>query len=143
MENIFSAIQNIAEERIRQAQEEGAFDDLPGRGRPLPERDDSGVPEELRMAYNDLSNATCLPPEVEERRQISSLADMLEKESDERVRVEQMRRLEALVLRQRLRGGRSLALHAADDAYLDKILDRARSRAGRNGRADRAGQERS
>ncbi len=137
MDALFSSIQNIAEERIRQAQEEGAFDDLPGRGRPLPETDDSGVPEDLRMAYHILKNANCLPPEVEERREINSLADMLEKESDERVRVEQMRRLEALVLRQRLRPGRSLALHAADDAYLDKILDRVKSRAGRGGRKDR------
>ncbi len=124
--NCFSCIQNIAEERIREAQEQGAFDDLPGKGEPLPEVDESGIPEELRMAYHVLKNANCLPPEVEERKQIATLCELLEEESDEQVRVQQMRKLEVLVVRCKMRQGRSLALHAADDAYLDKILDKIR-----------------
>lgn len=124
--NAFSVIQSIAEERIREAQEQGAFDDLPGRGRPLQEEDLSGVPEELRMAWRILKNAGCVPPEVEERKQIAALADMIEQDCDEQVRLQQMRKLEAIILRTRMRGGRSLALHAEEDAYLDRILDRIR-----------------
>ncbi len=124
--NCFSCIQNIAEERIREAQEQGAFDDLPGKGEPLPEVDESGIPEELRMAYHVLKNANCLPPEVEERKQIATLCELLDEESDEQVRVQQMRKLEVLVVRCKMRQGRNLALHAADDAYLDKILDKIR-----------------
>ncbi len=124
--NCFSCIQNIAEERIREAQEQGAFDDLPGKGEPLPEVDESGIPEELRMAYHVLKNANCLPPEVEERRQIATLCELLDEESDEQMRVQQMRKLEVLVVRCKMRQGRNLALHAADDAYLDKILDKIR-----------------
>lgn len=126
--NAFSVIQNIAEERIREAQEQGAFDDLPGRGEPLKETDESGIPEELRMAYHILKNGGCVPPEVEERKQIAALADMIDQDCDEHVKLQQMRRLEALILRTKLRSGRSLALHAADDVYLDKILDRVRTR---------------
>ncbi len=124
--NCFSCIQNIAEERIREAQEQGAFDDLPGKGEPLPEVDESGIPEELRMAYHVLKNANCLPPEVEERKQIATLCELLDEESDEQMRVQQMRKLEVLVVRCKMRQGRNLALHAADDAYLDKILDKIR-----------------
>ena len=124
--NCFSCIQNIAEERIREAQEQGAFDDLPGKGEPLPEVDESGIPEELRMAYHVLKNANCLPPEVEERKQIASLCELLDEESDEQMCVQQMRKLEVLVVRCKMRQGRNLALHAADDAYLDKILDKIR-----------------
>jgi len=60
-------IERLAEERIKQAQEEGAFDALPGRGRPLDLEDDAHVPEDLRLAWRVLKNAGCLPPELEAR----------------------------------------------------------------------------
>ena len=60
--NAFSVLQTIAEERIREAQEQGVFDNLPGQGAPLKESDDSNIPEELRMAYHILKNAGCVPP---------------------------------------------------------------------------------
>lgn len=47
-------IARIAEQRIRQAEEEGLFDNLPGKGKPLKLEDDSDVPEELRMTFKIL-----------------------------------------------------------------------------------------
>ncbi len=88
--------------------------------------DTSSIPEDLRMAWHVLKNANMVPPEVAERKEIATLCDMLEKESDERKKVADMRRLEALVFRARNRAGRNLALHAADDAYLDRILEKLR-----------------
>lgn len=38
------------DEIIRQAQEAGAFDHLPGKGKPIAWEDDSSVPEEQRLA---------------------------------------------------------------------------------------------
>jgi hypothetical protein len=35
-----SAVQLVAENRIRQAMEEGQFDDLPGLGKPIPDIDE-------------------------------------------------------------------------------------------------------
>lgn len=122
--NAFSVLQSIAEERIREAQRDGVFDDLPGKGVPLHLEDESGIPEELRMAYHVLKNAGMVPREVQERKEISNLADMLEKDCDEHTKVTGMRRLEALILHARLRTGRNIALHADEDAYLDKILDK-------------------
>jgi len=47
----------IAELRIRDAMEQGAFDDLPGAGKPLDLEEYFAVPEEMRMAYSVLKNA--------------------------------------------------------------------------------------
>lgn len=106
----------LAEERIREAQDRGEFDNLPGQGRPLQLEDDSHVPEELRMAYKLLRNGGYLPPEIEERKEIDSLLDLLENCQDEQNRVRQMRRLEALVFHLG-RQGRSLELEAHDEYY--------------------------
>ena len=65
--NPWSVIQSIAEQRIAEAQQQGAFDNLPGAGRPLQLEDDSHIPPELRMAYKVLRNAGCLPPEMQDR----------------------------------------------------------------------------
>lgn len=106
----------LAEERIREAQDRGEFDNLPGQGRPLQLEDDSHVPQELRMAYKLLRNGGYLPPEIEKRKEIDSLLDLLENCRDERDRVRQMRRLEALVFHLG-RQGRSLELEAHDEYY--------------------------
>ncbi|MBO4296626.1 MAG: DUF1992 domain-containing protein [Desulfovibrio sp.] len=122
--NPFAVIASIAEEKIREAQAEGAFDDLPGKGRPLQYEDDSGIPEDLRMAYKVLKNSGCLPPEIQERKEISSLAEMVEHCSDEQTRLRQMHKLEVLIFRAKTRQGRSLRLAEINDAYFDKLLDR-------------------
>ena len=112
----------IAEQRIQDAEKEGAFDNLPGKGRPLDLESDAAVPEELRMAYTVLRNAGYVPPEVADRRELDDLLDLLERCPEEREKVSQMRRLEALVFRLN-RQGRSLALEA-NDAYYARVLAR-------------------
>lgn len=56
-----------AERHIRDAQNKGDFDDLPGSGEPLVLEDDSHIAPELRAGYRLLKNAGCLPPELEQR----------------------------------------------------------------------------
>ncbi len=73
----------IAERKIREAMDNGAFDDLPGKGQPLPQDDACGVPEELRMGYKILKNAGCLPQELELRREMLTLGDLLRSCPDE------------------------------------------------------------
>jgi len=67
----------VVEERIREAQKNGAFDNLPGQGKPLQLEDQSLVPEDLRMAYHILKNAHVLPPEAEVQKEIRTLQDLL------------------------------------------------------------------
>jgi len=92
----------IAEERIRKAQEEGVFDNLPGKGKPLQLEDDSRIPEDLRLAYKILKNANCLPPEMELRKEIFSLRQLLDAATDDDVRRDLRRQLNLLVLRHNL-----------------------------------------
>lgn len=67
----------LIEERIREAQKNGAFENLPGKGKPLQLEDQSMVPEDLRMSYHILKNAHVLPPEAEVQKEIHTLQDLL------------------------------------------------------------------
>ena len=62
------ALEWIAEQRIREAIEQGKLDNLPGAGRPLKIELDHHLPPELRMAYSILRNAGFVPPVIELRR---------------------------------------------------------------------------
>ncbi|MET0500335.1 MAG: DnaJ family domain-containing protein [Candidatus Binatia bacterium] len=73
----------IAEERIREAQRAGAFDNLPGKGKPLELEDLSWVPEDLRIGYQVLKNAHVLPPEAELLKDIHILEDLLKHVEEE------------------------------------------------------------
>lgn len=70
---MFAAFNDLIERRIDEARRRGAFDDLPGSGRPLELDDDRLVPEELRVAWRILKNAGFVPPEVEALRDIDAL----------------------------------------------------------------------
>ena len=52
-----TAIALVAEEKILRAQQEGAFEHLPGAGRPLPPDEATHMPPEARMAYTILKNS--------------------------------------------------------------------------------------
>ncbi|MCO5107740.1 MAG: DUF1992 domain-containing protein [Burkholderiaceae bacterium] len=70
---MFAAFNDLIERRIDEARRQGAFDDLPGTGRPLELDDDRLVPEELRVAWRILKNAGFVPPEVEALRDLDAL----------------------------------------------------------------------
>jgi hypothetical protein len=112
-------IDRIAEERIRQAQREGAFDDLPGAGRPLALEDEPLLPEELRVAYRILRNSGHLPPEVGLRREIRDAEALLAQAVTAQQRRSAARRLALLRWRlSRERPGRPLYL---DESYADRV----------------------
>lgn len=92
------AFEKIAEERIKEAMEQGAFDGLDGRGRPLPE-EDTGVrlAPELRVAYKIMKNANILPVEIENLKEIERIETLLPGIDDEQARYQYVRRLNALV----------------------------------------------
>jgi hypothetical protein len=71
------ALRLLAESRITAAIARGDFDDLPGRGKPLPPDDLARVPAELRMGFRLLRNAGCLPPELEARKEVARLGALV------------------------------------------------------------------
>src|SRR5689334_22802808 len=54
-------IARVAERKIQEAIDEGAFDNLPGKGKPLVFDDDPMTPPHLRLANRILRNANVLP----------------------------------------------------------------------------------
>lgn len=116
--------QLLAEERIKESIQNGDFDNLEGKGQPLRELDDAdGVPEELRMAFRMLKNAGCLPPELEERREIENAKQLLAQLTDEGERYRQMQKLNVLVMKANLRRSRPVCLEE-QEAYYDKAVAR-------------------
>lgn len=67
----------IAERKIVEAMERGDFDNLPGKGKPLPPDGLDNLPPDMRMAYKILKNAEIIPEEVELRRGINSIQQLI------------------------------------------------------------------
>lgn len=100
----------VAEERIQEAMRRGAFDNLPGAGRPLDLDDDLLVSPELRIANRILKNAGCVPPELLERREIAELEASLPG-LDDAARKRALAKLAVMRTRLGPRRGRSLGLN--------------------------------
>jgi hypothetical protein len=115
--------QKIIEQRIKEAQERGEFDNLPGRGAPLRLEDDSKVPEDLRLAYKILKNADCLPPELELKREIRQMEDMLEQIPDEREKYRQIKRINCKILQLNMMGKKS-PLFEEKEIYFKRLVER-------------------
>ena len=122
-ENFLHFLAARAEKRIAEARDAGAFEHIPGEGKPLDLEDDSSVPAELRMAYKVLKNAGYVPPEIEERKEINSLLDLLECCDEGAEKIRQMHRLEVLFMRMNMRRSRPVAL-AENDPYYENVLRR-------------------
>jgi hypothetical protein len=58
------AFERIAEQRIREAMQAGAFDNLPNAGSRIDLEGYFSLPAHLRMAWSVLKSADCLPAEV-------------------------------------------------------------------------------
>jgi hypothetical protein len=117
----------LAENRIKEAMEAGEFDNLRGKGQPLDLDEDSQIPPELRMAYKILKNANCLPPELELRKEVVQLQDLVAALPDEAEKLKQMRRLNFLVMKLDMMRPVSPQL-LEHDLYTPKILERLESK---------------
>ncbi len=111
----------IAERRIQEAIENGEFDDLPNRGKPLELDDDSWLPEDIRVAYRILKNAGCIPPEVELKKEISSLRELIETIDDNQERLRKIRQLNFKIMKFNMMRKRPINLEELPE-YEEKIL---------------------
>lgn len=96
---MITGFEKIVEERIRQAQKNGDFDNLSGAGKPLNLEDISQIPEDLRLAYKMLKNADCIPPELEIKKEIRSTESLLETLTDEKLKYKTLKKLNYLILK--------------------------------------------
>ncbi|ANB62023.1 DnaJ family domain-containing protein [Anoxybacteroides amylolyticum] len=108
-------IWKIADEKIREAIKAGAFNALPGFGKPMDIDDLSHIPEELRIGYLMLKNAGYVSEATDLKKELMTIEDLLrcceeEKEKDRLTQKwnEKLLRLKA-VMRNRITSN-SLAL---------------------------------
>lgn len=120
-------LDKLVESRVREARERGAFDDLPGAGKPLPARDDALVPPELRSGYRLLKNAGYLPEELRLRREIHDAEALLRQATTAEERRAAGHRLQLLLDRLGRERATSLRCH---EAYYQRLVARL-------GRSDR------
>jgi hypothetical protein len=116
------AIGRIAEDRIRRAMEEGAFDNLPNAGKPLVFEDESWTPADLRLAYRVLRNAGFLPPEVELRKEILCLRDLIDTIDDDAERLRKLRELDFKLTRLGMMLRRPVSLDDYEDRLTERLL---------------------
>ncbi|MCL1632068.1 DUF1992 domain-containing protein [Sporolactobacillus sp. CPB3-1] len=120
-------IEIMAEEKIKEGLKSGAFDHLPGKGKPLVLEDLSSVPKELRAGYKMLKNAGMLPEELQLRKDMVTLSDLIKccNDDQERTALNRQLRYKRLKINQ-LVEKRSITRTAAFQSYRSRIFSRLR-----------------
>ena len=117
-----NAIQIIAERKIAQAIQNGELAVEGWQNRPLPLEDEQHIPPDLRMAYKLLKNAGYLPPEIEAKKEIQQLEELIAATEDEHERLRQLQKLN--VLRLRCNTMRQRPIHVEEGEYHRKVVER-------------------
>jgi len=113
----------IADRKIRDAIDEGAFDNLPGKGKPLQLDADARVPAELRAAYRLMKEAKILPDWIQLAKEIR------QREENWAARVESFARGRQTELEERSRArDREGRLDRARDRFLYAAAEEFRER---------------
>ncbi|MBN1532176.1 MAG: DUF1992 domain-containing protein [Spirochaetes bacterium] len=115
----------IAERRIREAMEQGVFDNNPLQGKPLPRDCMDNVAPELRIAYKILKNANIIPEELELRKRINRIDELLCICESDYEKAALQRELSDKTLRYNLIMERRLG-RPLDQRYAGKVLQRFR-----------------
>lgn len=89
----------LAEERIKEAMKNNEFDNLPGKGKPLPKDDLAHVPNELRIGYKILKNAGMVPEEVQLKKEMLQIEDLIAYCHDEHEREHLKKKLNEKLIR--------------------------------------------
>ncbi|NTV62719.1 MAG: DUF1992 domain-containing protein [Oscillochloris sp.] len=72
------AFESLIDQQVRAAEAVGAFNDLPGAGKPLPLDENDGVPDELRTGFRMLKNAGYAPAWIELQKSIREEQTLLD-----------------------------------------------------------------
>ncbi len=101
----------IVEALIREAQQRGEFDNLPGKGKPIDLTSYFDTPEDVRVAQSVLKNAGMTSPEVQLLNEIFQLRQILaavvdEKKKDEIQKQTQQKQMEFNLMMERQKRSR-------------------------------------
>ncbi len=112
----------LVEQRIKKAQKDGDFDNLEGQGKPF-KLEEQHVPEELRLAHKVLKNAGFLPPELELKKKITQVEQLLGEtnyDSPERSKIQ--KKLNYLLTKLGTTRGGATAFPVLTDEYRENII---------------------
>lgn len=133
-EEILAKLDRIADRRIQEAMENGAFDNLEGAGKPLDLEDNPFVPKELRAAFKVLENSGYAPDWMAVAQEIDTdLATIRRRADDHFTRLKAdlldvtnnpyaVKRLRQQVERLKARHRRAAAQHSASIVELNKKI---------------------
>ncbi len=113
----------IAEQKIQKALKEKDLNSPRWKNRPLPLEDDHLVPDDLKIAYKMLKNSGYLPPELEARKEITRLEELIAATEDEHTRLRQLKKLSVLLTKVDAQRAFSSNI-AAQDAYYRKVVEK-------------------
>ncbi len=120
---MFPGFDKLVEERIKNAQKKGDFNNLPESGKPLDLDDNSCVAEDLRLAYKILKNADFVPPEIEIKNEIKKTEDLLVDMKDEKEKYRTLKKLNFLILKLNAMRNTSINFDFPQQ-YLEKVAGR-------------------
>lgn len=116
---------SIVEEKIKQAIRSGDLDNLPGKGKPLELDDLEGIPSDLRTGYKIMKNAGMIPEEMQLKKDMVSLEELIAVCKDPEQKEEYRRQLNEKQLRfQLMMEKRKLGGNSAFRQYRSRIQNR-------------------
>ncbi|MCX7913423.1 MAG: DUF1992 domain-containing protein [Thermodesulfovibrionales bacterium] len=113
----------IAERLITEAIERGEFENLEGSGKPLKFEEEAHIPEDLRIAYKILKNAGFAPPELELKKEIINMKDLINSLDDDKERLKKIRELNFKIMKLNMMRKRPLNLEEFP-LYEEKLLNK-------------------
>ena len=116
-----TGIARIIEEKILKAKAQGKLDNLPGHGKPLELEEDSGTPQDLRLAHKILKNAGCVPKELDTHVEIRQSEDLLKETPDALEKIRAMKRI-ALLKSRLKKSGRGSNIFDIDPDYQENLI---------------------
>lgn len=130
---MITGFEKIVEERIREAQKKGTFNNLQGAGEPLNLAQDSHIPEDLRLAHKILKNADCLPPEIEIKKEIHRTEELLAQMPDTAARYTTLKKLNYLIMKLNMTRQGNIQFDLPQQ-YVSDVTERLASKAERKKR---------
>ncbi|MBB6446397.1 DnaJ family domain-containing protein [Bacillus benzoevorans] len=109
----------FVEEKIKKAVEDGEFDHLPGKGKPLDLTDDMpGLSPELKMVYKVLKNAGYLTETKDTEQEKITFKDLYTSATDGHVQANYQKRMEFYEMIKNRKLNRNKTFHS----YAEKIF---------------------
>jgi hypothetical protein len=87
------SFEDLVETKIKKAMDNGAFQNLKGKGKPIDLSKYYGIPEHLRLGYQILRNAGYLPEEVRLKKEMEVIKEKIRKTKSEKKKQKLMREL--------------------------------------------------